>query len=89
MKQYKDSQICSIFVGRMMSKTSTFDGIESIISKRYAFRCDFGRIAQVKILGFSVQLKTVLALYEQETVRNNGQTSHSRLKTSVRLHIDP
>ena len=36
----------------------------------------------------SVQLQTVLALYDQETVRNNGQTSYLRLKTSVKLHID-
>ena len=36
----------------------------------------------------SVQLQTVLALYDPETVRNNGQTSFSRLKTSARLHID-
>ena len=35
----------------------------------------------------SVQLQTVLALYDQETVRNNGQTSFLRLKTSVKLHI--
>ena len=36
----------------------------------------------------SVQLQTVLALYHRETVRNNGQTSFLRLKTSVKLHID-
>ena len=36
----------------------------------------------------SVQLQTVLALYNQETVRNSGQTSYLRLKTSVKLHID-
>ena len=36
----------------------------------------------------SVQLQTVLAVYDQETVRNNGQTSYSRLKTSAKLHID-
>ena len=36
----------------------------------------------------SDQLQTVLALYDQETVRNNGQTSCSRLKTSEKLHID-
>ena len=36
----------------------------------------------------SVQLQTVLGLYDQETVRNNGQTSCLRLKTSVKLHID-
>ena len=33
----------------------------------------------------SVQLQTVLALYDQETMLNYGQTSFSRLKTSVRL----
>ena len=27
-------------------------------------------------------------MYDQEIVRNNGQPSYSRLKTSVRLHID-
>ena len=36
----------------------------------------------------SVQLQTILALNGQETVRNNGQYSCSRLKTSVRLHVD-
>ena len=36
----------------------------------------------------SVQLQTVLALYEQENIRNNEQPSYSRLKTSVRRHID-
>ena len=36
----------------------------------------------------SVQLQKVLALYEQENIRNNEQPSYSRLKTSVRRHID-
>ena len=35
----------------------------------------------------SVQLQTVFALYDQETVRNSGQTSYLRLKTCVKLHI--
>ena len=35
----------------------------------------------------SVQLHTVLSLYDQETVPNNGQTSYSGLKTSVRMCI--
>ena len=34
------------------------------------------------------QLQTVLALYEQENIRNNEQPSLSRLKTSVKRHID-
>ena len=36
----------------------------------------------------SVQLQTVLALYEQENIRNNETPIYSRLKTSVRRHID-
>ena len=35
-----------------------------------------------------VQLQTVLALYEQENIRNNEPPSYSRLKTTVRRHID-
>ena len=36
----------------------------------------------------SVQFQTVLALYDQETARNNGQTNYLRLKTPVKLHFD-
>ena len=36
----------------------------------------------------SVQLQTVLAMYEQENVRKNEPPNNSRLKTLVRLHID-
>ena len=37
---------------------------------------------------WKVQLQTVLALYDQETVRNGGHPSCTRLKTSIRLHTD-
>ena len=36
----------------------------------------------------AVQLQTVLALYDQEIARYNGQTYYLRLKTAVKLHID-
>ena len=36
----------------------------------------------------SVQLQTVLAMYERENVRNNEPPNCSRLKTMVRRHID-
>ena len=36
----------------------------------------------------SVQLQTVLALSEQENIRINEPPSYSRLKTTVRRHID-
>ena len=36
----------------------------------------------------SVQLQTVFSLYGQETVRNIGQTSYLRQKTSVKLQIN-
>ena len=89
VKRYKDSQTCSVFVCRMkMSKISTFDGI-----KLYYQQTDMP--SDVILEGLyksklqdSVQLQTVLALYDQEAVRNNGQTSYLRLKTSVKLHID-
>ena len=75
MKQDTDSQNCSVFVCRMTtSKTSTFDGIKLYYHKSK--------------LQDSVQLQTVLALYDQETFCNDGQLSYLRLKSSVRLHID-
>ena len=36
----------------------------------------------------SGQIQTVLALYEQENIRNNEPPSYSRLKTTVRRHFD-
>ena len=36
----------------------------------------------------SVKFQTVLVVFEQENIRNNGQPSCSRLKTAVRRHID-
>ena len=36
----------------------------------------------------SVQLQTVLAVYEQENVRNNEPPNNSRLKTILRRHLD-
>ena len=36
----------------------------------------------------SVQLQTVLTLYDQENIRNQEQPSYSRLTKSVRRHID-
>ena len=36
----------------------------------------------------SVQLQTVLALYERENFRSNEQPSCSRVKTSVTRHVD-
>ena len=35
-----------------------------------------------------VQLQTVLALYNQETARNNGKTNYLRLEVAVKLHVD-
>ena len=54
-------------------------GSSSIFSKRRAFRYDLGRIVQSKLQD-CLQLQTVLALYDQETVRNNGQTSYLRFE---------
>ena len=48
---------------------------------------DFGGLYKSKLQD-SVQLQTVMALSDQEIVRNNGQPSYPRMKTSVRLHVD-
>ena len=39
-------------------------------------------------LQYSVQRQTVLGMYEQENIRNNGQPCFSGLKTTVRRYID-
>ena len=71
MKQYKDSQICSIFACRMtMSKTST----SSIISKRIPTDVILEGLYKSKLQN-SVQLQTVVALYDQEVARNNGRNT--------------
>ena len=36
----------------------------------------------------SVQLRTVMALYDQEVARNNGTPNYQRSKTAVKLHND-
>ena len=36
----------------------------------------------------SAQLQTILAVYEQEIIRNNEQPNYSRFKIAVRRHID-
>ena len=36
----------------------------------------------------SAQLQTVMALYDEEVVRNNGTPNYQQLKTAVKLHID-
>ena len=50
-------------------------GSSSIISERSTFRCDLEGFNKSK-LQHSVQLQTVLVLYDQGTIRNNGQTSY-------------
>ena len=36
----------------------------------------------------SAQLRTVMALYDQEVARNNGTPNYQQVKTAVKLHID-
>ena len=36
----------------------------------------------------SAQLKTVLALYDQDTLRNGGGTDYHQLKRVVKLHVE-
>ena len=85
----RNSQICSTNVhSMMMSKISTYDGTKLYYQQpRPPTEMVLEGLYKSKLQD-SVQLQIVLALYDQETVRNNAQPSHSRLKTSVRLHID-
>ena len=89
MKQYKESQTDSIYVCSMtMSKISTFDGIklyyqQAICLQMWSWK---GCASQNYRTLFSFIPSWLL--YDQETVRNNGQTSYLWLKTSVKLRID-
>ena len=87
--QYKVYQICSIYGCRMtMSKISTYDGTEHYCQQvKHQQKMVLEGFYKSKLQG-SVQLQTVLALYDQETARNNWQPSFSRLKTAERLQID-
>ena len=89
MNQYKDTQICSMYACRMTtSKLSTFDGTKLYYQQvKYLPKWSWKDCTSqnCKIL-FSFRLSWLL--YDQETVRNNGQPSYSRLKTSARLHFD-
>ena len=68
------------------SKISTFDGVTLNYQRAKSLQILEG-LCKSKLQD-SVLLQTVLALYDQETVRSNGQTCYLRLKTSVKLHID-
>ena len=70
------------------SKTSTFDGIKLYYQRATCLRKWSWKDETSQNLHDSVQLQTVLALYDLVTVRNSGQPSNSRLKTTVKLHID-
>ena len=79
-------QTCSEHVYRMtMSKISTFRWDQALLSAS-------DMLSDVILEGLcksklqdSVQFQPFLAMHDQETVRNNGQTSYLRLKTSVKL----
>ena len=66
-------------------ETSTFDGIKA--SEMLSDVILEGLIVQVKLQD-SVQVQTVLALYDRETIRNNGQIGYLRLKTSVKTSYE-
>ena len=90
MKQYKFDQICSIYAKRMTMSKIDFDvRWDQALLSASEIPTDMVLEGLYKSkMQDSVQLQTVLALYEQETFRNNGQPSCSRSKTSARRHID-
>ena len=86
MKQCRDCQVCSIYVCRT-TNTQVFvvRCDQALLSAGETPANGLGRIVQVKI---AVQIQTVLALYGQETPRNNGQPRYQMLEASLRLHVD-
>ena len=60
----------------------------SIISERDAFRNELLEGLYKAKLQDTVQHRTVMALYDQETARNEGEPNYQQLKTSVKLHFD-
>ena len=81
VKRYKDSQICSTYVCRMRPfKIWTFPGIKLCYQHVGCLQKWSWKDCRSQNYKTPVQLQTVVALYGQETVRNNGQTSNSRRK---------
>ena len=88
MKLHKGCQIYSMCDDQMM----TFNISTQDVTKLFLTASDIP--SEMVLEGFyksklqdSVQRQTVLGMYEQETVRNNGQTSYLRLKTSVKHFV--
>ena len=86
MKQCKVCQICSMYAYNNVQDFDTRWDQALLAASEIPTDMVFGGFFQVKMKD-SVQLQTVLALYDQETVRNEGQTSYSRLKFSVGRHV--
>ena len=89
MKQYKDSQICSLL------------SLQNDDVQDFDVRWDHAQLPVSEMpsnmilealykskLQNSAQLQTVLALYDQETARNKGKPNYSQLETAVKLQGD-
>ena len=92
VKRYKDPQICFFFLKK---KSLQIDDVQDFdVRWDQALLSANETLTDAVLEGLykaklqdSVQHQTVWALYGQETVRNNGQTSYSIFKTSVKLYI--
>ena len=71
-----------------MSKISTADGIMLYYLWVKCLQMWSWKGLYKSKLQESVQLQTVLAMYDQETARNSGKPNYWHLKTAVQLHID-
>ena len=77
-KEWKNRNDTSLAIGQDEEQKGCYSGSTKRARKK-------GPLCHIRD---SVQLHTVLALYEQENFRNNEQPSYSRLKTPVTRHID-
>ena len=69
------------------SKTSTMAS-SSVIIERITFRCNLGRIVQVKTTEFCSTSDCVGFVWSRNCSRNKGKPNCSQLKTAVKLHTD-
>ena len=83
--QYNDSQLCLLLLNKVtMFKNSTSDGIMVLISVSEMPSDMMLEGLNESKLENSVQLQTVMALYDPETARAKEPNYHKLIKTAVK-----
>ena len=88
VERHKESQICSLSLQTDHVQDFDVEWDQALLSASEIPSDVILEGLYKSKLQDSVQLQTVLALYDRETAQNNGQTIYVRLKTAVKLHFD-